>query len=538
MDKADYVTKVDKIIQDGIRDNKYELVTVDRTAKDLHNFQQFLYRNFKKHDKYRDMYPSSHQPARFFGTAKTHKFENIESIYKDELTLRPIIDQTGTCYYNSSQILAKYLQPLAKNEYKIDDTQSFPEFLKSKDKNEDEEDVSYDVVSLFTSIPIEETIDYICDEIYIRNKLKPFHNKRLIFRNLLRNLATKCIFSANESLYRQIDGCTMGGPLSVVLSDIFMGKLEMEVVTPSQPILYGRYVDDCYVRRKKNTTDELLIALNRYHRNIQFTTEHNPSKFLDTKIIFDDNNIVTTEVYRKTNSLPAHWSSQIPKRYKRNTINTELYRAKRISSNFDKEVKIIESKFINANYPIKYVKSVIKDFNNKTTEQEDEPLIPDWLFDERKFLAIKIPFCEKNESYSKRFQDKLNDYTEGKFNPVIIWQTRKVNSLFTVKDKVLHTSNAIYEGICSCTNTYIGETDRNNITRWKEHNNPNHNSDAAKHILNNSSHSYQWTILRLTNYKTNKRRILEALYIAKYKPEINNQLEMHKLILFKHGVPG
>ena len=83
MDKADYVTKVDKIIQDGIRDNKYEIVTNDRTAKDLHNFQHFLYRNFKKHDKYRDMYPSSHQPARFFGTAKTHKFENIESINKD-----------------------------------------------------------------------------------------------------------------------------------------------------------------------------------------------------------------------------------------------------------------------------------------------------------------------------------------------------------------------------------------------------------------------------------------------------------------------
>ena len=30
---------------------------------------------------------------------------------------------------------------------------------------EDEEDVSYDVESLFTNIPINETIDFICDEI-------------------------------------------------------------------------------------------------------------------------------------------------------------------------------------------------------------------------------------------------------------------------------------------------------------------------------------------------------------------------------------
>ena len=37
----------------------------------------------------------------------------------------------------------------------------------------DEEDVSYDAESLFTNIPIKETIDYICDEIYNRKKLKP-----------------------------------------------------------------------------------------------------------------------------------------------------------------------------------------------------------------------------------------------------------------------------------------------------------------------------------------------------------------------------
>ena len=44
------------------------------------------------------MMPSSHQPARFFTSAKTHKFENFDDINIKELKLRPIIDHTGTCY--------------------------------------------------------------------------------------------------------------------------------------------------------------------------------------------------------------------------------------------------------------------------------------------------------------------------------------------------------------------------------------------------------------------------------------------------------
>ena len=43
------------------------------------------------------MLPSSHQPARFFAAAKTHKIENINDITIDNLKLRPIIDQTEIC---------------------------------------------------------------------------------------------------------------------------------------------------------------------------------------------------------------------------------------------------------------------------------------------------------------------------------------------------------------------------------------------------------------------------------------------------------
>ena len=48
---------------------------------------------------------------------------------------------------------------------------------------------------------------------------------------------------------KQVDGCTMGGPLSVTFSDIYMVKMENDVVIPSKPIFYRRFVDDIYSRR-------------------------------------------------------------------------------------------------------------------------------------------------------------------------------------------------------------------------------------------------------------------------------------------------
>ena len=50
----------------------------------------------------------------------------------------------------------------------------------------------------------------------------------------------------------------MGGPVSVVFSDISMYKMKEDVVVPAKPIFYKRYVDDTYKRRKKKFNDELL----------------------------------------------------------------------------------------------------------------------------------------------------------------------------------------------------------------------------------------------------------------------------------------
>ena len=107
-------------------------------------------------------------------------------------------------------------------------------------------------------------------------------------------------------MIKQIDGCPMGGPISVVFADIYMCK--MEDVAPLKPIFYKRYVDDTYVRRKKNTTDELFEKLNTYHDNIKLTIEENPTKFLDTEIV-RHNSAIITKVYTRSNKFPVYCSS-------------------------------------------------------------------------------------------------------------------------------------------------------------------------------------------------------------------------------------
>ena len=150
MNRSDYIEKLERMIEEGVKKGTYKK-TEDTTLQDLKKFQKFfvqeLYRNFT---------------AKLYGTAKTHKFNNIQEINKEKLKFLPIIDLTGTYSYNTAQVISQYLKPLCKNEFKINDTQSFAVDIKNiQPLQEDEEDVSYDVESLFTNIPINETIDYI-----------------------------------------------------------------------------------------------------------------------------------------------------------------------------------------------------------------------------------------------------------------------------------------------------------------------------------------------------------------------------------------
>ena len=75
----------------------------------------------------------------------------------------------------------------------------------------------------------------------------------------------------------------MEGTLSVTFTDIYMVKIENDVVIPCKSTFYCRFVDDIYSRRKLGD-NVLFDHLNNYHPNIKLTIEVNLSEFLETKL--------------------------------------------------------------------------------------------------------------------------------------------------------------------------------------------------------------------------------------------------------------
>ncbi|XP_076038488.1 uncharacterized protein LOC143023760 [Oratosquilla oratoria] len=109
---------------------------------------------------------------------------------------------------------------------------------------------SLDAVSLFTNVPVDETIDFILDEVY-----RSYHQHLDIPENLLRFLLEACtkespFRGSDGKMYRQVDGVVMGSPLGVLFANFYMGLVERRVLSVPhlRPFTYGRYVDDIFVK--------------------------------------------------------------------------------------------------------------------------------------------------------------------------------------------------------------------------------------------------------------------------------------------------
>ena len=122
MKNSDYVIKLDTMIDDGIMKGTY-LETIDNTLKELLQFHDFLYRNFRNYERYEDTKADSNQPPCLYRTVKTHKFETLENITIANLKFQPIIFQHEAFTYNAAKVISDYLRHLCRNEYSINDSQ-------------------------------------------------------------------------------------------------------------------------------------------------------------------------------------------------------------------------------------------------------------------------------------------------------------------------------------------------------------------------------------------------------------------------------
>ena len=121
-------------------------------------------KNFCNDIEYDKLYPYGSAPARIYGTPKMHKFSSNDSFPK----LRPIVSSVGTFNYNLAHFLCDLCSPSVPNDYSCKDTFTFASQVKNANLFK-KCLVSYDVTTLFTSIPIQETIDIAIDLIFNHN---------------------------------------------------------------------------------------------------------------------------------------------------------------------------------------------------------------------------------------------------------------------------------------------------------------------------------------------------------------------------------
>ena len=70
--------------------------------------------------------------------------------------------------------------------------------------------------------------------------------------------------------------------------------------------------------------------------------------------------------------------------------------------------------------------------------------------------------------------------------------------------------------------------ERTYFRKWK--------SEVSKHIISNAGHEIEWKIICRAPMDKRKRKILEAFYIRKMVPSLNDQTDIKSLKLFRNGI--
>ena len=139
----------------------------------------------------------------------------------------------GSALYNTSKFLTNILTPIQNvNNYSVSNSMDLTKQVANQEIAKDEVMVWFDVVSLFTAIPVDKACDYIRKKLdadttlHLRTKL----NADKIISLLEFTLSNNC-FMFNDSVYKQIHGCAMGSPVSPVVANLCM-EVSEELQSP------------------------------------------------------------------------------------------------------------------------------------------------------------------------------------------------------------------------------------------------------------------------------------------------------------------
>ena len=279
---------------------------------------------------------------------------------------------TGTPLYEVSKYIAEILKPYGKQkEQHTNNSKSFSTFICQITTEPDEMMISFDVTSLYTTIPIDQALLIIHDDkLADRTPLTP--NEIL---DLLSILLRTTYFKFNDQSYQQTDGAAMGGPTSAIVSEIYMQAVEVTAITTADhpPKIWERHVDDVFSVIQRNYLQELLHHINSLHRQTQFTKEEEEDSilpFLGTLVQRNPDKTISVKVYRK----PTHsnqylnYTSHHSTSAKQSVITALFDRADNIvSSEKDKEEEKqhILAALQQNGYPRDFIMKTIKQHNRR-----------------------------------------------------------------------------------------------------------------------------------------------------------------------------
>ena len=169
-----------------------------------------------------------------------------------------MVSTIGTPPYDISQYLVELIQlTLNKSKYKIINSSVFVNEAKDLLVKRDEVQVSYDIVNLYPSIPINKALDVLIDQLN-SDKYDLMKRTKLCLKDIyeLAELClSKCYFLWNNGIRILKNSGLIGLSFMVVLSESYLQNLEHKAIPEAfnlnlAPTTYRRYVDDTHARFK------------------------------------------------------------------------------------------------------------------------------------------------------------------------------------------------------------------------------------------------------------------------------------------------
>ena len=139
--------------------------------------------------------------------------------------------------------MSRILKPLVgKSPLHIQNNQDFMEHLKDIQLGPDVVMVSYDVRTLFTSVPIQPALEVIEK---LLNEDPDLQNRTTMSTKQIMDLLEFCLrstyFTYRGKFYEQVEGAAMGSPISPIVANLYMENFENRALQSSpNPLHCGR----------------------------------------------------------------------------------------------------------------------------------------------------------------------------------------------------------------------------------------------------------------------------------------------------------